>query len=136
VTTAKGAAVSIGSAMRAPLHDITYSVSLTELGTPALTITTCKQFERALSPMVKACEAAARTIANTPRAKRQRSKIEHAKALCMTYSEQLALVTPEATSAKQKPTLQQPPGIAWHVSSNAPNIFMSYPRKKGTPIKS
>lgn len=122
--------------MRAPLHDIAWSPLASEIDTPAWRMRTYKKIEHALSPMLKACEAAARTIANTPRAKQQRSKIEHAKALCMTYSEQLALVTPEATSAKQKPTLQQPPGIAWHVSSNAPNIFMSYPRKKGTPIKS
>lgn len=99
--------------MRAPLHS--------KIATPVSFIATCAKAERELAPMVKACQAAARFIANTPRAKQQASKIEHAKALCMTYREQLALVTPEATSAKQEPTQQQPPGIAWHVSSNAPN---------------
>jgi hypothetical protein len=104
--------------MRAPLHS--------EIAAPVLFIATCAQAERALAPMVKACQAAARVIANTPRAKQQRAKIENAKALCMTYREQLALVTSEATSAKQEPSQQQPPGIAWHVSSNAPNCHGSF----------
>lgn len=92
--------------------------------------------QREMQTITKKYAAAARTIANSPRAKKQRAKIEHTKVLCMTYREQLALVAPETVSAAQEPTLQQPPGIAWHVSSNAPNILMSYPRKEGTPIKS
>ena len=104
--------------MRAPLHS--------KIATPVTFIAACAQAERALAPMVKACQAAARVIANTPRAKQQRAKIENAKALCMTYREQLALVTSEATSAKQEPSQQQPPGIAWHVSSNAPNCHGSF----------
>jgi len=106
------------AAMRAPLHS--------KIATPVSFIATCAKAQRALEPIVKACETAARTIANTPRAKQQRAKIENAKTLCMTYREQLALVTPEATSAKQEPSQQQPPGIAWHVSSNAPNWRGSY----------
>ena len=103
---------------------------------PDVIIVTCENMQRVLVTMTKTCEAAARTIANSPRAKKQRAKIEHAKVLCMTYREQLALVAPETVSAAQEPTLQQPPGIAWHVSSNAPNILMSYPNMKGVPIQS
>jgi len=136
VTTAKGAAVSIGSAMRAPLADITWSALSSKICMPEVITATCANTQRVLLTMTKTCEAAARTIANSPRAKKQRAKIEHTKVLCMTYREQLALLTPETASAAQEPTLQQPPGIAWHVSSNAPNILMSYPRKEGTPIKS
>jgi len=136
VTAAKGAAVSIGSAMRAPLADITWSALSSKICMPAAITATCTAMQREMQTITKKYAAAARAIANSPRAKKQRAKIEHAKVLCMTYREQLALVAPEVINAAQEPTLQQPPGIAWHVSSNAPNILMSYPCKKGAPIKS
>ena len=93
---------------------------------PAAITATCTAMQREMQTITKKYAAAARTIANSPRAKKQRAKIEHTKVLCMTYREQLALVTPEATSAKQEPSQQQPPGIAWHVSSNAPNCRGSF----------
>lgn len=136
MTTAKGAAVSIGSAMRAPLADITWSALSSKICMPAAITATCTAMQREMQTITKKYAALARAIANSPRAKQQRAKIEHAKVLCMTYREQLALVAPETVSAAQVSMLQQPPGIAWHVSSNAPNILMSYPGMKGAPIKS